>query len=209
MTPRTRTAWTATQISRIKPLIFVLCLYPVFRWFGLGLSAGLGAHPQQYLILSSGLWALIALTLTLAITPLRQIFHQPALIRLRRMLGLFSFFYTVLHIIGWALWERNGSLYSMWQDVIDRPFITIGAVATLPFVALAITSTRGWMRRLGQYWQKLHRSIYIIAILSVWHFWLVRSGKNDYFDPYMYGTFLAILLFFRLIYWYRKNMRQT
>lgn len=191
--------WNASRITRIKPLVFMLCLYPLLRWIWLGFNNGLTANPPQFLILSSGIWALVMLLVTLAITPLRRLVKQPALIRLRRMLGLFSFFYTVLHVIGWALWERNASLASMWRDIVERPFITIGVLATVPLLMLAVTSTTGWMRRLGTHWQALHRSIYAIAMLSVWHFWLVRAGKNDFAEPYIYGAILAALLLARLI----------
>ncbi|PLC51714.1 sulfoxide reductase heme-binding subunit YedZ [Pollutimonas subterranea] len=197
--------WSAKQVGRIKPLVFLIALYPVLRWVWLGFSGGLGANPPEFLIRSSGIWALVALCLTLAITPLRRLIQQPAVVRLRRMLGLFAFFYTVLHLLGWALWERGWSLASMWDDVVQRTFITVGMVAFVPMVALAVTSTQGWMRRLGRYWQTLHRSVYVIAGLSVWHFWLVRAGKNDFFEPYAYGVVLVVLLLFRLVYVVRQR----
>lgn len=155
---------------------------------------GLGANPQEFLIRSSGLWALVALLLTLIITPLRRLLGQPALVRLRRMLGLFAFFYTALHVAGWGLWERSLSLSLMWKDVLERTFIAVGLAATVPLVFLALTSTNGWMRRLGGNWQRLHRSIYVIAVLGVWHFWLVRSGKNDFAEPAVYAIALLLIL---------------
>jgi|SRR5690554_697402 len=190
--------WSPAHIRRVKPLVFLLCLGPLLRWIWLGYNNNLTANPPQFLILSSGLWALVLLLVTLAVTPARRLLGQPALIGLRRMLGLFSFFYTALHIAGWGLWERNASLPSMWQDITERTFITIGAIATVPMLALAFTSTRGWMRRLGSNWQALHRSVYAIGALSVWHFWLVRSGKNDFAEPAIYGAILALLLLSRL-----------
>jgi len=196
--------WTAAQVGRYKPLVFLLCLYPLLRWFWLGFSDGLSANPAEFLIRSSGIWALVALGATLAITPVRRALDQPALVRLRRMLGLFAFFCTVLHLLGWAYWERGWSLASMWDDVVQRTFITIGMVAFVPMVALAFTSTRGWIRRLGRRWTTLHRSVYAIAALSVWHFWLVRAGKNDFFEPYMYGAALAILLLARVYFYWRR-----
>ncbi|HWK72155.1 sulfite oxidase heme-binding subunit YedZ [Pollutimonas sp. M17] len=197
--------WTAKQVGRAKPLVFLLALYPLFRWVWLGFSGGLGANPPEFLIRSSGIWALVALGLTLAITPLRRIVDQPALVRLRRMLGLFAFFYTCLHLLGWAFWERGWSLSSMWDDVVQRTFITVGMVAFLPMLALALTSTRGWIHRLGRNWQRLHRSVYAIAALSVWHFWLVRAGKNDFFEPYVYGALLAVLLLIRVAFYARRS----
>jgi sulfoxide reductase heme-binding subunit YedZ len=193
--------WTASQVARVKPALFLLCLYPLARWIWLGFNDGLTANPPEFLIRSSGLWALVALGLTLAVTPLRRILRQPALVRVRRMLGLFAFFYTVLHLFGWALWERDWSLWSMWQDIVQRTFILIGMLAFVPMVALAITSTQGAIRRMGHYWRDLHRSVYAIAALSVWHFWLVRAGKNDFFEPYVYGTALVVLLLIRVAFW--------
>jgi sulfoxide reductase heme-binding subunit YedZ len=192
--------WTAKQIGRIKPLIFLLALYPVFRWIALGLNDGLTANPPEFLVRSSGVWALVALCLTLAVTPLRRLVGQPALVRCRRMLGLFAFFYTVLHLLGWAFWERGWSLISMWHDVLARTFVTVGMLAFIPMLALAFTSTQGWMRRLGRRWQFLHRSVYAVAALSVWHFWLIRAGKNNFFEPYVYGVIVAALLLARVVY---------
>lgn len=197
--------WTAVQVGRFKPALFLLSLYPLIRWVYLGIYGGLGANPPEFLIRSSGIWALVALLLTLAITPLRRLIGQPALVRVRRMLGLFAFFYTCLHLLGWAFWERGWSLSSMWTDVLERTFITVGMIAFVPMVALALTSTRASMRWLGHRWQTLHRSVYMIAALSVWHFWLMRAGKNDYFEPYVYAAILTGLLLFRLIYWLRRS----
>lgn len=187
--------WAPAQVSRFKPLVFLLCLYPVFRWFYLAFSIeGLGANPPEYLIRSTGIWAIVMLWLTLCVTPVRRLLKQPALVGVRRMLGLFSFFYTALHVLGWAYWERGWSLWEMALDIVQRTFIWVGVLATVPMLLLALTSTRGWMRRLGSGWQRLHASIYAIALLSVWHFWLVRSGKVDYREPVIYGVILAVIL---------------
>lgn len=191
--------WTAGQVARFKPVLFLLGLYPLFRWIWLGFNDGLTANPPEFLIRSSGLWALVALCLTLSVTPLRQIIRQPVLIRCRRMLGLFAFFYTVLHVLAWAFWERGWSPASMWQDILQRPFILIGVIAVIPMLALALTSTQGWMRRLGRHWKTLHRCVYPIAILSVWHFWLIRAGKNNFFEPNTYGVILGLLLLYRVV----------
>jgi len=197
--------WTAGQVARFKPAIFLLGLYPLARWIWLGFTDGLTANPPEFLIRSSGIWALVALGLTLAVTPLRRILRQPALVRVRRMLGLFAFFYTVLHLLGWAFWERGWSLTSMWQDIVQRTFILVGMLAFVPMVALAVTSTQGSIRRMGHYWRDLHRSVYAIAALSVWHFWLVRAGKNDFFEPYVYGVVLAVLLLIRVAFYVRSR----
>ncbi|NYT85523.1 sulfite oxidase heme-binding subunit YedZ [Pollutimonas harenae] len=202
--PGTRN-WTAREVARVKPLVFLLALYPLARWIWLGTHDGLSANPPEFLIRSSGIWALVLLGLTLCVTPLRRLLRQPALVRLRRMLGLFAFFYTCLHVLGWAYWERGWTLTSMWADIVQRTFILVGVLAFVPMVALAITSTRGWIHRLGRGWQQLHRSVYMIAILSVWHFWLVRAGKNDFAEPYLYGALLAGLLLIRVFYFYRRR----
>src|SRR5690606_34506674 len=149
--------WTARQVGVFKPVLFIACLYPVMRWFWLGFHDGLTANPPEFLIRSSGIWALVALCLTLAITPLRRYLNQPALLRCRRMLGLYTFFYSALHLLGWAYWERGMSLSAMWDDIVQRPFIAIGMVAMVPMLAQAVTSTRGWMSRLGARWHTLHR----------------------------------------------------
>ncbi|GAA0780044.1 protein-methionine-sulfoxide reductase heme-binding subunit MsrQ [Castellaniella ginsengisoli] len=198
-----RRRWTAQEIGRIKPLVFALASYPLARWVWLAFETGFGANPQEFLIRSTGIWSLVLLLVTLGVTPLRRLVGQPALVRVRRMLGLFAFFYAVLHVVGWALWERSLSPALMWDDVVQRTFVTVGVAAFLPMLALAWTSTQGWMRRLGPLWQKLHRSVYAVGGLSVWHFWLVRAGKNDFFEPYAYGGVLAVLLAWRLVFSWR------
>src|SRR5690606_7060287 len=137
--------------------------YPVYRWVWLAYTDGLSANPPEFLIRSTGIWGLVALGLTLAVTPLRRVLGQPALVRVRRMLGLFAFFYTVLHVLGWAFWERGWSLASMWEAIVQRTFILVGTIAFVLLLALAITSARSWIRRVGHYWQRLHRSVYAIA----------------------------------------------
>lgn len=195
--------WTQKQVARFKPLLFVVCLIPLLRWFWLGFSGGLGANPPEFLIRSSGIWALVALMLVLSVTPLRRLLGQPALVTVRRMLGLYAFFYSLLHTLGWALWEANLSLSFMVSDVIERTFITLGVLAFVLMTLLAITSTRGWIRRLGRRWQRLHQSVYAIGILSVWHFWLMRTGKNDLAEPWVYAALLAALLLFRVVWYFR------
>lgn len=180
--------------------MFLLCLYPVLRWVYLAFSPyGLGANPPEFLIRSTGIWSLVLLWATLCVTPLRRLLRQPSLVRLRRMLGLFSFFYASLHVLGWAYWERGWLLAEIWADIVQRTFVWVGVLAFLPMMLLALTSTQGWMRRLGAGWQRLHAGIYAIAMLSVWHFWLVRSGKVDYREPLVYALLLAGLFLARLL----------
>lgn len=199
VTSEGRNRWAAGQLRRFKPAVFLLCLFPVYRWVWLVVGgAGLSANPPEFLIRSTGIWAMVLLLATLAITPIRRLISQPALLVWRRMLGLFSFFYTLLHVLGWAWWERGGSLYQMWLDILERTFVWVGLLAAVPMLLLALTSTRGWMRRLGRGWQRLHYSIYAVAVFSVWHFWLVRSGKVDYREPFVYAGVLAVLLWARV-----------
>ncbi|MYN13699.1 sulfoxide reductase heme-binding subunit YedZ [Pusillimonas sp. TS35] len=203
--PLPRARWASRDIARFKPFVFLFCMYPLARWLWLGYAGGLGANPPEFLIRSSGIWALVALCVTLAVTPLRRLIGQPALVGVRRMLGLFAFFYTTLHLLGWALWEQGWSLAGMWHDIITRTFIWVGMLAFVPMLALAITSNHASMQRLGRRWQSLHRSVYVIAVLSVWHFWLVRAGKNDFGEPYAYGAVLALLLGLRVLAWQRPQ----
>lgn len=196
--------WTQRQIGHFKPLVFLVCLLPFLRWLYLGFEGGLGANPAEFLIRSSGYWALVGLLLTLTVTPLRRWVGQPALVSLRRMLGLFAWFYAALHLAGWMVWEVNLSPVLMLDDIIQRTFILLGMLAFIPMTLLAITSTRGWIRRLKQRWQKLHRVVYAVAILGVWHFWLVRDGKNDTLEPWIFAIILAALLAARLVHRFKS-----
>ncbi|WP_158215164.1 protein-methionine-sulfoxide reductase heme-binding subunit MsrQ [Candidimonas nitroreducens] len=182
-------------------------LFPLARWLVLGYLGGLTANPQEFLIRSSGTWALALLWATLAVTPIRRLSGWAGLVRHRRKLGLYAFFYTVLHVIAWALWDRGGVPASMWADLWLRDFIGIGALAVLCLVPLAVTSTHGWMRRLGRWWTYLHWLVYPAAILSVWHFDWMRAGKNDFFEPHLYAWALAVLLGVRIVWWARQHHR--
>jgi sulfoxide reductase heme-binding subunit YedZ len=180
-------------------------LFPLARWLVLGYLGGLTANPQEFLIRSSGTWALVLLWTALAVTPVRLLSGWAGLLRHRRKLGLYAFFYTVLHVIAWALWDRGGVPASMWSDLWQRDFIGIGALAVLCLVPLAVTSTRGWMRRLGRWWTYLHWLVYPAAILSVWHFDWMRAGKNDFFEPQLYAWVLAALLGVRIVWRMRRR----
>lgn len=145
--------------------------------------------------------------MTLSVTPIRRITGWNSLARHRRKLGLYAFFYTVLHVIAWGLWDRGGVLVAMWTDLWQRDFIGIGALAVLCLIPLAVTSTHGWMRRLGRWWTRLHWLVYpaAIAILSVWHFDWMRAGKNDLLEPYVYAWALALLLGIRVAWKLRSR----
>ena len=175
-----------------KPVVFIVCLLPcfyllsqVFGWMG----PGLGANPIESLLHELGRWGLKFLLLTLAITPMRRLTGQNWLIRFRRMLGLFSFFYVLLHFLTYAVLDQGLSIGFIVEDIIKRPYITLGILALLMLVALAATSTRAMMRRLGKNWQKLHYLVYAIAILGTWHFYW--QEKLDTLDALIYAIILA------------------
>ena len=180
-----------------------LCgLLPLLRWCVLAANGGLGVNPQEFLIRSSGIWALVLLWVTLAVTPVRRL-GWAGLLRHRRKLGLYAFFYTVLHLVAWALWDRGAVPSAMWTDLWQRDFIGVGALAVLCLIPLAVTSTHGWIRRLGRNWKRLHWLVYPAAALSVLHFDWMRAGKNDLLEPRLYALVLAVLLLMRLPGWWR------
>lgn len=190
-----------------KPLVFVASLLPL-AWLLCGafgwLDFSLGADPVKKLEHECGTWALNFLLITLAVTPLRHLANLPHLPRLRRMLGLFAFFYVLLHFAVYLSLDLEFNFRILFTDIAKRPYITIGFLALLLLIPLAVTSTNRMMRRLGRRWQKLHRLVYVIAMLGVWHFyWQV---KRDIREPLIYAGILAILLIYR---WARSRRRAT
>jgi sulfoxide reductase heme-binding subunit YedZ len=176
--------------------IFGICLLPLLRLVFLGGSGGLGANPIEFITRSTGTWTLVGLLLTLSITPLRRLSGRADLIRYRRMLGLFTFFYAGLHFVTYIWLDQFFDPAAIVKDIIKRPFITVGFSAFVLLIPLAVTSTQAMMRRLGRRWQLLHRLIYLIALLGVIHFlWLV---KKDITEPLIYAAVLALLLIVRL-----------
>jgi len=156
----------------------------------------LGADPQKYIMHQMGLWTLRFLMITLAITPLRKWFNFTSLILFRRMFGLFSMFYATLHLLTYYVLYLDGNIANVVEDIIKRPYITVGFTAYLLLVPMAFTSTKKMMRRLGKNWQKLHRSIYIVVLLGVIHFiWQVKSDLNE---PVMYLLIIMLLLIVRV-----------
>jgi sulfoxide reductase heme-binding subunit YedZ len=185
-----------------KPLVFVAGLAPL-AWMVCGalqlFGASLGADPVKKLEHECGKTALNFLLLTLSVTPVRTLTGLPQLLRLRRMLGLFAFFYVVVHFTVYLVLDLELNLRMVGADIVKRPYITVGFTALLLLVPLALTSTNGMMRRLGRRWQSLHRLIYLIAALAVWHFyWQV---KRDVREPLLYLGVLALLLGYRLVRW--------
>ncbi len=184
-----------------KPVLFVLGFFPLARWVWLGWHDQLTANPIEFLSRSSGTWVLVCLLVTLTITPLRQISGQSAFIRWRRMCGLFTFFYAVLHALTWAWWDQGLLLSAMLQDVIQRPFIAVGFFAFVGLTLLAATSTHRAMRSLGRQWQRLHRLIYIIAFAAIVHYWWHKTGKNDFTTVSIYAVITFFLLAWRVQRW--------
>jgi sulfoxide reductase heme-binding subunit YedZ len=188
---------SALNSKWIKVPIFILCLVPAARLVWAGLNQGLGANPIEFITHATGDWTLIFVVLTLFITPARKLLRRPELIRFRRMLGLFAFFYGFLHFSTWIGLDKFFDLAEMLHDVRKRPFISAGFTGLVLMIPLAVTSTAAWIRRLGgKHWQMLHRVIYVSAIAGVVHYyWLVKS---DVRKPVFYGTLVAVLLTFRV-----------
>ena len=190
---------TLRQIGFIwKPLVFVVCLVPLALVVGdaFGITGSLGANPVEEILDRFGNWALRFVLLTLAVTPLRKLTGWNWLQRFRRMLGLFTFFYALLHFLTWLILDQGMLMPAIVEDIAKRPFITIGFAALLLLIALAATSTNGMRRRLGRRWQSLHNAVYVIAILAVWHYWW--QVKLDSSEPAIYAAILAVLLGYRI-----------
>lgn len=195
-------------VRALKVLLFVACLVPagklVLETFGVA-GMSLGANPVEELIHRCGKWGLNFLLITLAVTPVRRLTGWNWLVRFRRMLGLFAFFYVVMHFLVYSGIDQRFDLSAIAEDIGERPYITIGMTALLLLIPLAVTSTNGMMRRLGRRWQKLHHLVYVIACLGVWHFyWQV---KLDTLEPLLYAGMLTVLLGFRYVDSLRRRRR--
>ena len=182
----------------MKLLVFLAALAP-FLWLVFrALTGRLSVNPIEDITLTTGVWTLRFLLVTLAITPLRRLTGWNRSIQYRRMLGLFTFFYATLHLLTYVVLDQGLALQFVWADIVRRPYITAGMTAFLLMVPLAITSTKGWIRRLGRRWQLLHRLIYVSAIAACLHFiWKVKVVIGE---PVYYAAILAALLGFRLIW---------
>jgi methionine sulfoxide reductase heme-binding subunit len=187
-----------------KVLVFALSAWPLLFIVWRTYRGELTANPVEFYQHQTGDWTLRFLVFTLCITPFRKIFNLPELIRFRRMLGLFAFFYVCLHFLTYLGPDQSFSFSGMVQDVAKRPFITVGFAAFVLLIPLALTSTAGWIRRLGgKRWQMLHRAIYVAAALGVVHYyWLVKS---DIRKPVLYGSLVGILLVWRIWSWTSKK----
>ena len=203
--PRIPPVLAPRTFARLQAALFLVALLPLARLFFLGFNAGLGANPVEFVIRSLGTWTLVALVVTLSVTPIRLATGWAWPLRLRRMFGLFAFFYAVLHLCAYVWLDQWLDMAAIWKDVLKRPYITIGAMTMLLLVPLAITSSNGWVRRLGgRNWQRLHRLVYVVAGLAVLHFWWQRAAKNDVGEPLAYAIVFGLLLGVRLL----RSVRQ-
>ena len=194
---------TPQRLKLIKLTVFLLALLPLRRVILLGFQDRLGANPIEFVTRASGDWTLYFLCITLAVTPLRRLTGLGWLLKLRRMLGLYTFFYACLHFLCFIWFDHFFELDAMWRDVIKRPFITLGFSAFVLLIPLAVTSSNRMMRWLGRRWGMLHRLIYLIAVLAVLHFWWMRAGKNNFADPLLFGAIVSVLLGARLVFRWR------
>jgi methionine sulfoxide reductase heme-binding subunit len=192
------------QFGAIKAALFALALLPLARLVWL-VAADKLVEPLETITRSTGDWVLYFLCITLAMTPLRRLTGWHWVIRLRRMAGLFAFFYGALHFMTFLWFDHFFDLAAMFRDVLKRPFITVGFIAFVLLIPLAATSTNAMIKRLGgKRWQWLHRLIYLIAPLGILHFWWMKAGKNDFTEPLMTGAVVLALLAMR-VYWSRKK----
>ena len=191
-----------------KPILFVLCLIPFasLLYAAVFNQSSLGANPAEYIIRSTGDWVLRFLCITLAITPLRVITATPQLARLRRMLGLYVFFYVVLHLLSYSLFDKEFDIPEIAKDIAKRPFILVGFAGFVLLAPLALTSFNKAIKWLGaKNWQRLHKLVYVIAGLGILHFFWMRAGKNNFAEVFVYAGILAVLLGWRVWHKFKKN----
>jgi sulfoxide reductase heme-binding subunit YedZ len=195
---------TARQASVLKAVIFVLALVPLARMVYLTLTGQL-VEPLEFITRGTGDWTLYFLCITLAVTPLRRLSKWNWLIKLRRMLGLYVFFYGFLHFMTFLWFDHFFDVAEMWKDVLKRPFITVGFIAFVLLVPLAVTSNNRMIKLLGgKRWQWLHRLVYLIAPLAILHFWWMKAGKHNFTQPIIFGVIVGVLLALR-VYWSRSK----
>ncbi|MBT8100297.1 MAG: sulfoxide reductase heme-binding subunit YedZ [Gammaproteobacteria bacterium] len=206
---------TLTQVRFIwKPIAFAVSLVPALWVIGdlFEITGTLGANPVEAMLDRFGIWGLRFIMITLAITPLRRLTGWNWLLRFRRMFGLFTFFYVLMHFLTWLLLDRellvepdiSGIvLPAVIEDIVERPFITLGFTAFLLLIAMAVTSTNGIRRRMGRNWDKLHYSAYLVGILGVWHYWW--QVKNDITEPLIYALILTVVLGLRILWRLRRR----
>jgi sulfoxide reductase heme-binding subunit YedZ len=192
-----------TRFNLVRRVIFAAALLPAAALVYGAFTNGLTANPIDYITDVTGTTALTFLVLSLTVTPLRRLTGRNELIKLRRMLGLFAFFYACLHFATWSILDWFFDYASMASDIVERPFITLGMTTLLLLVPLAVTSTAGMIRRLGRRWQLLHRLVYVAAVTAILHFWWLV--KADIREPRLWALALTVLLGFRL--WWAMRLR--
>ena len=192
-----------------KPVVFLLCLLP-FAWLFYGAATNnLGANPAEYLIRATGDWTLRFLCIVLAVTPLRVLTSTPQLARFRRMLGLFVYFYVVLHLLSYSWFDMGFDIPDIAKDIAKRPFILVGFSAFVLLTPLAATSFNRAIKALGgKRWQMLHKLVYLIAGLGLLHFFWMRAGKNDFTEVFVYAAIIAVLLGWRVVQFLKKKRLQ-
>lgn len=201
---------TPRQLSVIKLLVFLLALIPFARLAYGAFTDGLGANPLEFITWNTGEWTLYFLTMTLAVTPLRRLTKWNWLVRLRRMLGLFAFFYVMLHFTAFFWFDHFFDVQEMLKDVAKRPFILVGFTAFVLLIPLAVTSTNGMVKRLGaKRWQWLHRLIYLIVPLGLLHFWWMRAGKHNFTEPLIFLAIVGVLLLVRVVWAMQKRAKEA
>jgi len=197
---------TTKQISWIKGAVFVAALIPLARLVYLTVTGQL-VDPLEFITRGTGDWTLYFLCMVLAVTPLRKLSGWNWLVKLRRMLGLYVFFYGFLHFMTFLWFDHFFDLAEMWKDVLKRPFITVGFIAFVLLIPLALTSTNGMIKRLGgKRWQWLHRLIYVIAPLALLHFWWMKAGKHNFSQPILFIVIIGTLLLMRVWWATRKSL---
>ena len=194
-------------ITLIRYFVFALALIPLLRLVILGYLGDLSANPVEFITRSTGTWTITFLCITLAMSPMRWITAWTGWIQMRRMFGLFTFFYGFLHFSIWYWLDHNLDAAAMIDDVIERPFITVGFLAFVLMSLLALTSNQRAVRALGRKWSSLHRLIYVIAILGVLHYLWHKAGKNDFEVVYIYAGIIFVLLIIRLPFIQRHLVR--
>lgn len=195
------------QFKIFKAVLFAAAMLPFARLILFTYTERLGANPIEFITRNTGDWTLYFLCITLAVTPLRRLTGWNWLVKLRRMVGLFAFFYATLHFMTFLWFDHFFDVQEMLKDVVKRPFITVGFTAFVLLIPLAVTSTNRMVKRLGgKRWQQLHRAIYLIAPLGILHFWWMKAGKHDFAQPILFGALIGILLLLR-VYWSLIQMR--